>query len=772
MRPYWAVIRDSFRETLRSPVLWVVLALVTLGLAAVAPLSFRQVMTTRISEQEVSDWDALAQRIAEQGRAAAPSPGKRIWESFDAELREQVANLKLPEARNPDSMGKYLATRREFQAGLNRALERSDLYDAEAWQGVDLGREGNQFLRENRADLPPEELGRFNRLLVEQAYADLIEPSPATSLVMTYGWWDINADAPLPFRQQQLHRVVQQVINTLTKWIIGGAGILAAILVTSPIIPRMFDTGQLHLLLSKPISRSLLLTSQYLGGCAYILVIVSYLVVGLWLILGLRFNLWDARMLWLIPMQVFAFAVYFAVSMAAGVVYRGALMSIIAAMLFWALCFSLGTSKLFLENNFINRNRFHSIVPVGEDMLAVNEQNYVHTWNATTRSWDEVFLSEQQVEFRMFTYLMPMMPPMIGPVYDANKQEIYAIQRPFGPAASVTLGVGRAADDWDYHAGVAPPMGTFAMFREPAGSVLLAGNLGVFRLQGDPLAEQRPVKVLGFEVPLPTSGPFRRVTPEGLVLGPKSAAALDPQTGDLLLYTRGQLTRLARDAQGQFQIAVKRDLDVEDRESLALGLAGGRVVIARKDGRLQVLDATSLHELSTTSPEPGGTPRFVVAAADGAHFAVLFHQGTLWMYDAQQDAWSRPPVAGQGNISAVAWRRSGELLVADRGTRVSVYEEAGGRSRERLSPRLSWIEIAYHYGVWPLYTIFPKPGEMDRTFEYLVSGDTTTSATERGSDEISSARRELNPWAPVWSGLLFIGVVLIGTCIYFERQEY
>jgi hypothetical protein len=582
----------------------------------------------------------------------------------------------------------------------------------------------------------------------------------------------LNADAPLPFRQQQLHRIIRQVINTLTKWVIGGAGILAAILVTAPLIPRMFDTGQLHLLLSKPVSRSLLLASQYLGGCAYILVIVSYLVIGLWAILGWRFNLWDARILWVIPMQVFAFAVYYSVSMVAGVMYRSALMSIIAAMLFWAFCFSLGTSKLFLENNFVNRNRFNQLVPAGEELLAVNEQNFVHVWDEQGRKWDEVFLSEQQIEFRMFTFLMPAMPPMTGPVFHPEKKEFYAVQRSFGPGASTALSVGRAADGWAYQAGVAPPMGTFAMFREPQGSLLVAANLGVFRLQGDPLVEQRPVKVLGFEVPLPTGGPFRRVTPEGLVLGPQSAAALDQTSGDLLLYTRGKLTRLSPDERGQYQVAVERTLEVKERESLALDMAGEHVVLARKDGRLQILEAKTLREVSTASPEPSGTPRFVAASPDGSHFAVLFHQKTLWMYDVASGTWSKPPVTGQGDLSAVSWKPSGELIVADRGTRVSVYEDAGAELRKRYSPRMSWIDTIYRYGVLPLYTLFPKPGEMDRTFAYLVSGDSTTSAGERGEEDLSVARHDLRPWAPIWSGLLFIGCVLGATCVYFERQEF
>ena len=40
MRPYLAIIADSFREALASRVLWILLILITLLLAALVPLSY------------------------------------------------------------------------------------------------------------------------------------------------------------------------------------------------------------------------------------------------------------------------------------------------------------------------------------------------------------------------------------------------------------------------------------------------------------------------------------------------------------------------------------------------------------------------------------------------------------------------------------------------------------------------------------------------------------------------------------------------------------
>jgi hypothetical protein len=153
--------------------------------------------------------------------------------------------------------------------------------------------------------------------------------------------------------------------------------------------------------------------------------------------------------------------------------------------------------------------------------------------------------------------------------------------------------------------------------------------------------------------------------------------------------------------------------------------------------------------------------------------AVVFHVGTLWTYDIAGGQWKKPRVAGQGNISAVGWSAESEMMVADDATRVTTYDKETGRQTARYAPLWEWHTRAYRYVIVPLYTLLPKPGEIKNTFEYLASGESTASLGEgQSSEDVSVARAKLRPWAPVWSGGLFIGVVLLLTCLYFERQEF
>jgi hypothetical protein len=84
---------------------------------------------------------------------------------------------------------------------------------------------------------------------------------------------------------------------------------------------------------------------------------------------------------------------------------------------------------------------------------------------------------------------------------------------------------------------------------------------------------------------------------------------------------------------------------------------------------------------------------------------------------------------------------------------------------------MSRVEMVYYYGILPVYTVFPKPGELDNTVQYVLTGKRTTDlGVFRG--DLSQRREDLHPWRPVSSGLAFVAVMLLVACIYIERQEF
>ena len=131
--------------------------------------------------------------------------------------------------------------------------------------------------------------------------------------------------------------------------IVGFFGIFVALIVSCGVIPDTYRTGSVEMLLSKPISRPLLFLAKFVGGCAFVLMNISYLMLGLFVIVGLRWGLWDGRILIAIPVFVFYFTLLFSVSALVGLLSRSAILSLFAALLFWGSCILIASSKQAME---------------------------------------------------------------------------------------------------------------------------------------------------------------------------------------------------------------------------------------------------------------------------------------------------------------------------------------------------------------------------------------------------------------------------------------
>jgi hypothetical protein len=78
MRPYLAVLKDSFREALASRVLWIVMLLTTVVLLLAAPLGLTEEKSSRLARSSVRNWPALVAKIDQELRADGASPGSQI----------------------------------------------------------------------------------------------------------------------------------------------------------------------------------------------------------------------------------------------------------------------------------------------------------------------------------------------------------------------------------------------------------------------------------------------------------------------------------------------------------------------------------------------------------------------------------------------------------------------------------------------------------------------------------------------------------------------
>ncbi|MBV8866790.1 MAG: ABC transporter permease subunit [Acidobacteriaceae bacterium] len=108
-------------------------------------------------------------------------------------------------------------------------------------------------------------------------------------------------------------------------------GTFLAIFASSGLIPGVLEPGRIALLLSKPITRGTLLMGRYLGNLLVIALNDVYLIVSIWIILGLKTHIWEPRFLWAIPVALFIFAVLLSVVVLTGVLTESAALSVMLA---------------------------------------------------------------------------------------------------------------------------------------------------------------------------------------------------------------------------------------------------------------------------------------------------------------------------------------------------------------------------------------------------------------------------------------------------------
>src|SRR5436305_6463134 len=96
---------------------------------------------------------------------------------------------------------------------------------------------------------------------------------------------------------QAVYGMENTLVNGLGAWFI----LLLGVVVTAFFIPNMLRKGSIDLLLTKPLHRATLLLFKYIGGLLFVFLNLLVVVVGIWLVFGLRTGIWSWGFLVSIP---------------------------------------------------------------------------------------------------------------------------------------------------------------------------------------------------------------------------------------------------------------------------------------------------------------------------------------------------------------------------------------------------------------------------------------------------------------------------------------
>jgi ABC-type transport system involved in multi-copper enzyme maturation permease subunit len=112
------------------------------------------------------------------------------------------------------------------------------------------------------------------------------------------------------------------------------AGLFLSVFASAGLIPAMFEPGRIELLVSKPLTRTRLLLGRYLGTLAVIGSNMLYLVLGVWVVLGLKTGIWNPNFLLAAALAIFAFAVMLSVVTLVAVVSSSAVLATMVTYFF------------------------------------------------------------------------------------------------------------------------------------------------------------------------------------------------------------------------------------------------------------------------------------------------------------------------------------------------------------------------------------------------------------------------------------------------------
>lgn len=132
-------------------------------------------------------------------------------------------------------------------------------------------------------------------------------------------------------RSEDITRLMQNVYGGIATFLYTwGMGL--AVFASAGLIPRVLEPGRIELILSKPVSRKRILLGRFLGNVLIVAANISYLVLGVWTIFGIKTGIWDPRFLAAIATTVFTFSVLLSVVVFLGVLVESTALSTMVTM--------------------------------------------------------------------------------------------------------------------------------------------------------------------------------------------------------------------------------------------------------------------------------------------------------------------------------------------------------------------------------------------------------------------------------------------------------
>ncbi len=779
MKAYLAILKDSYREAAASMVLWLALGGILLLLLALAPVGLLTAANTKLRFQELVDPEQFVTSLKESNEDST-TPEGHIWSLLNEQQQNRFVDLIKPADATAGRRGPNGGGGRFFIVNtINELLTRPDFYNTTAFEKVEL----DDDLRAADDDsIPADKLANRNLRRLEKTFSRYISVSEHNAILLTYAGFDLTG--PLPFLPSQMKKVVDGVITVVLGFFLGIVGVFASLLFTATMIPRTFEPGEISLLLSKPVHRSFLFLTKFLGGCVFTLICAVLLVTGIWILLGVRLEMWRPELLWCIPLYVFLFAIYFSVSALAGAIWRNAVVSLILVIVFWVGLTLIGVAQNSMNEFIVKARRLTEISANGGEVFAVDGGRTVQHWDQATSDWTPVSQAAGSDQIPAFLQRIVFSRHRSRISVSADGQRILALQPTMSRVGGVgpsTILSGNAEEQFELQPEPAAPESLFGVFQTANGDVILPGSRGIYRFAGQTEKERKAQTFykdfLGGLFSSSSTKAFESLTDKDFpTIAGGSSVTFNPLDSSILSLNDGKIHRFTRTEEGKYTVADTKDLEWTDSALLASG--GSFALIARADGKLLAIDAATFASIAEAELPIGEKPRAVECAPDGSSGAVLTHAGTVLIFDSKNRKFATWAPRESGYASAIAYNEKFQLLVVDNHRSVGIYDVATQKTSEQLRGSVDLPCKIYDYVVSPLHKILPKPSDLDNAVQWIVTGEKSVEINSDGDQRgnlkanLEAERITLDVRNAILSNVAFIVIMLGLGCVYVARSDF
>ena len=775
LRPYLAIILDSFHSAFASRVLWIAFVAIWILLGALAFIGFREDFTTRFTWRDFDNAPRLKAMLA-QGLVdpqKSDSPSGRIAAALPEDLRRKLDRV----GGGEDVRIRY----NTLSDGLNTLFEDTSWYKSLAWENTIRFREARDLELLDEIEMDQSLKDRRTRLRIEAGLPGVFEARSPRSIILTYAGMDFPARFAVD-KSQFLILLNQFVFPTIINWLLGFILVFLGVLVTASIVPDMLQAGSLHLLLSKPVSRSLLLLSKFIGGCAFVFLCVVQLIVGLYVVAGMRLDVWNPRLLYCIPVSVFVFAVFYSVSLFAGLRWRSPILAIGVTCIFGALCIVFGVIANLFDGLVVHPDRIDHVVMVGDDLFARTRGEGLLRWEAETNQWNEIFESDA------FTRDRVLAPVAVDSESIVTAKVSGGRMNAFGLGAFDSLVISKK-NDWQPQPSSRLPSATVRMHATDE-SLLAVNSNGIAltpieRILEKAVESKQSIKdstadnatdwlsKLSSMMGVASDG-FSPILPEDVVLLPPRTSTVSHDGKALVVISGKDVLQFDRSSQdpGRWRQVGKHSLD--KLPSIAnVALSDHFIVVIVNDAPIRVLERDTMRVLQEIPLNESRKVVSLISIPYKETFLFLDDLADLYRISSaeRKNGYEVSRLSEVSNVESIGFDQStGTLVVAINTDQVQLRDASSMRLKKQMIPTQSFWRRINQYVITPLRWVIPQTGQLGDTIAAIISGESSFQFGDDDADDIEPIRYQV--MGPVVNCSVFIIVMLILSCLYFSKTDF